>query len=1303
MSKFTSVAAYVVKKVWLLLAILLVLFALTLSAARYALPHIDDNKHLIENYINDRYGVNLNIGSVHAVWQRAGPSIVLNSVSLHQNSASPVALNIRQIYVEVDFWQSVTQRLISSPRFELRGLALHVDADRLGSGGKSDFPVVAALESLFLEQLQSFSLEEGVVSITHQEVETAFDIERLSWNNRGDRHQGLGEMKVTELASNSASFIIDITGRKEKFQGVFYAKAEDLDISPWVSGLLNTKRPLTESRANFKVWAHINNNAVESVQAELDSSLLEWGGENYSPIMTGILGGSVQALPHKDGWNVRVDQLTVSSNDEILVADVIGRVEKNGDVLVNTVKPVPINPFLSLAPVFMDDTGDDEVRGLNPKGQLATLQLQMRNRSVQLAAKVFDLSWSQSRGIPGLSGLDADIYWYKNSGAVYLKSSNTMLASDKVIRENLAINEFSASVYAYQTQQAGETQWLVSANDIVFDTDKLDISPSFSVNLTTGITDIYASVAPLSLDGISDLFPSNEKSKNTFEYLTRAFTGKGEIERARILWHGKGQDFPFNDNQGVFQAYVDIKGSEFAFARQWPALKELDLSLYFENDALTMYSPNGQLGNMAITDMRAVIPRLHSSSTLTINATGSGDGKSLTALMNQSNLADSLGKLLSNDVTVEGALAADLQLDIPLSSGKQVRAQGVATLTGNKVYVSSTKMQFDNTQGKIAFDNANIDADAISADLLGQPVALSFTGRQQDAYTLNLNMQGLWHVHPLAERINPEFVEYVDGETQWNSDVTLTIDKQDFRYDATVTADLAATQSLLPQPFDSLVGNALPLYVHSSGDKSVSTVDASLGENIRFEGVLPHQEMQFSRAHLALGATELSNRGTGFSIAANLPYADGLAWFATLQTLLGKQPSAKTEGGKPNIFPSPSRIFVTTERLEIAGHSLYDVALTARQQSADWLMNIDAKNARGTVRINRDIMSEGIDINADYFSLTKPVDGLASETENTKKTTAASDEAPQLDPIDIPPVYFYCQQCNVYNVELGEVRLDTVKTPNGIKVRQLATRSDEAIINASGLWAHDGERTLTQLNGKLESPDVGQMLKQFGVSSGIKDSSAEVDFNLSWPASPLDFNLAKVQGDVAWSLSDGYLTELSDKGSRIFTLFSLNSLVRKLSLDFRDVFAQGFFYDDMQGTLSIADGRAFTDDTEIDGGAGEIEINGYTNLESGALNYNVSFAPNVTGNLPFLVYFLATPPTALAALAIDQVLTSAKVISNVNYRVTGTISDPQFDEVERNSKDITLPAQTTPETEPLGDRPLTKDDVRRIKMEVIDG
>jgi uncharacterized protein YhdP len=142
----------------------------------------------------------------------------------------------------------------------------------------------------------------------------------------------------------------------------------------------------------------------------------------------------------------------------------------------------------------------------------------------------------------------------------------------------------------------------------------------------------------------------------------------------------------------------------------------------------------------------------------------------------------------------------------------------------------------------------------------------------------------------------------------------------------------------------------------------------------------------------------------------------------------------------------------------------------------------------------------------------------------------------------------------------------------------------------------------------------------------------------------------------------------------------------------------------MGGSVQITDGKADTRDTKIDGAAGEIEIYGYTDLVSKELNYNISFTPNVTGNLPVLVYFFTvSPPSALAALALDQVLTSAKVISNVNYSVSGTFDDPILIETGRQSTEVALP--TRRDAMPDEQRPLfmppTEEDL--LPIEPTDG
>lgn len=64
---------------------------------------------------------------------------------------------------------------------------------------------------------------------------------------------------------------------------------------------------------------------------------------------------------------------------------------------------------------------------------------------------------------------------------------------------------------------------------------------------------------------------------------------------------------------------------------------------------------------------------------------------------------------------------------------------------------------------------------------------------------------------------------------------------------------------------------------------------------------------------------------------------------------------------------------------------------------------------------------------------------------------------------------------------------------------------------------------------------------------------------MDWQGAPYDLDMPSLAGTVTWRLGEGHLAEISDKGARVFSLLSLDSLIRKLRLDFRDVFSKGFF------------------------------------------------------------------------------------------------------------------------------------------------
>ena len=1201
MTKSAKVATYALKKLWLLSAILLVLFAVLLSLLRYALPYVEDNKHLLENYVQEQYGVELTIEKVHAVWQRAGPSIVVSNVNLARNESSPVELSIDEVYIELDFWQSLTQWMISSRQFNLVNLKLAVETQRIESSASGDFPVVDALEDLFLEQLQSFSLTDGVVTLIHESGEQVFDIPSLNWLNQGGRHQGKGTLQVRELASNSASFSIDLRGSRKNLRGLVYAKAEDLDISPWVSERLHTNKPLTESRANFEVWGEIEKGRIAAGFVTLHESKLVWGGENYAALQTGIEGGSIQVLPNPQGkrgdWNIRVDRLIVSSNEHTMVTDLVGQATRAGEITINTVKPVNIGPFFALAPLLTDSIGADDLAELSPQGQLATFQLLWRDKKPSLAAKVLDASWRQSGNIPGLSDLDADIFWYKNQGAVVIGASGSNLTIDNLLPKSQRIKTLKTNGYIYQ--QGEQKDWIVTIPSFRFVSDALEFDQQIRANLTTGELSTFANIAARPLEDIQSLFPESLMGQGTTSYLNRAFAGPGTIESARILWHGKVSEYPFNNGQGIFQAFVNIKGSEFVFSPDWPSLTKLDLALKFENEGLWMSSPGATLHNVEVTDLHAQIPRLVSDATLSIDTNGAGTGEALTALMKNSGIKDSLGDLLENNVLVAGPLSALLHLDIPLDSDAVV-ASGTASLSGkNTVNIADLGITLNDVSGDVSFKNDNISASDMEVSWLNQPMRASLAGQQSDeAYQLEVKASGDWDVGKLVAENTSGLEDYIAGMTDWAVNVDVTLAER-MTYKAQLAADAARVVSRLPLPFSKPVGEASSLVITAEGDNDNSTISAQLDNDATFDGVLSHESTQFSRAHLALGASDYVALGNGFSISGVLDTVEAESWYNVVSLMMGE----KNGNGAPGVFPLPERIFVETKSLTLSGQTLKNATVSARQRNKNWFIDVGAQDAKATINIYDEWLTRGIEVEASLLRLNN-------------LSVGQHDNNDGLDASTLPPLYFHCTECEINGYGLGELTLDVTRADDGMLIRQLRSLTKHGTLNASGKWHVDATRNSSFITGTLESDDVGLLLENYGISSGIKDSEGRMDFTLNWPQSPLDFSVEHVQGDINWSMTDGYLSELSDKGSRIFSLFSLNSLVRKLSLDFRDVFAKGFFYDDMSGSLEVAEGRAVTRDTVIDGAAGEIEIKGYTNLVARELDYQVSFAPNVTGNLP---------------------------------------------------------------------------------------
>jgi len=250
----------------------------------------------------------------------------------------------------------------------------------------------------------------------------------------------------------------------------------------------------------------------------------------------------------------------------------------------------------------------------------------------------------------------------------------------------------------------------------------------------------------------------------------------------------------------------------------------------------------------------------------------------------------------------------------------------------------------------------------------------------------------------------------------------------------------------------------------------------------------------------------------------------------------------------------------------------------------------------------------------------------------------------------------------------------------GYRIQTLSLTTPEVSLQGNGIWQQQNGQNQTELTVSLNASQFNYLSQQLGIDPGVNEAPLKMNAELKWQGAPYAFSLNTLNGKVKFELGKGHLSQVSDKGARIFSLFSLDSLVRKLSLDFSDVFGQGMYFNSFSGNLQIDNGVVKTTDTEMDAIAGNMKVRGYTDLTSESLNYDIRFVPQLASSVPTVVLLSTSAWTlGLGAFALTKVLEPViEVISEIRFRVTGTMSDPVVEELERKSKEIEIPESILP-------------------------
>lgn len=254
-----------------------------------------------------------------------------------------------------------------------------------------------------------------------------------------------------------------------------------------------------------------------------------------------------------------------------------------------------------------------------------------------------------------------------------------------------------------------------------------------------------------------------------------------------------------------------------------------------------------------------------------------------------------------------------------------------------------------------------------------------------------------------------------------------------------------------------------------------------------------------------------------------------------------------------------------------------------------------------------------------------------------------------------------------------EVQASPVAATRSWEILKFSLANPDGVVSGQGQWsmmrapARGAPRSRTSLNVELQLKNGGAYLVRSGYPGLVKDTNGKIDGRLHWPGSPIDFSGAALSGELKLDLAQGQFLKAEPGLSRLVGVLNLQSLPRRIKLDFRDVFSEGFTFEKISGDLQFTNGRVSTQNLRIIGIQASVLLEGSADIKTETQDLRVLVLPEVNAGLASLGYAaLVNPAVGLGAFIAQYILRNpVRDLLSYEYRVTGGWTDPVVDSVKR--------------------------------------
>ncbi|MEO7055855.1 MAG: AsmA-like C-terminal region-containing protein, partial [Caldimonas sp.] len=751
-------------------------------------------------------------------------------------------------------------------------------------------------------------------------------------------------------------------------------------------------------------------------------------------------------------------------------------------------------------------------------------------------------------------------------------------------------------------------------------------------------------------------------------------------------------------------------------AANWPVLTGATGELVIDRSTLEFKASKARLAGVDWSRISGRVDQLGDDARLDVDGTARGALADMLRFVDTTPVGRWTGQALSR---ATGSGAADLKvgLGVPLNHPDRTTVKGSLVLTGNDVRMTADTPLLAAARARVDFTEKGFAVAAGSARVLGGELA--FEGGSVPSAASNgdsvqrFTGQGTFSADALRQARELGSIamlgNVLGGQTAYKAALTFA----GGRPQLDLSSNLVGMVVDLPQPIGKAAAVPLALHVRTGPDDSASgaatsatkadreSLHVELGRVLQAHFV---RESDGDTSRVVRGSIGVGEqRGTaGAPVDAPALPASGVAativldridvgdWQTALARLQGEPPpaaptttTATTITAAPPIGSEatggyvPDTLLLRVGDLETGSRRLGNVTARLTQRAGLWRANVDSDELAGAIEYRPARPGAQAAAGRVFARLTR----LSLPKDDAERVESLLEE----QPASIPALDIVVDDFELRGKRLGRLEIEAANHSGAAaggrgarewQLSKLNLTMPEAKFTASGTWgagvvpggvpgAAPASRAAISFN--LALSDSGALLQRLGMGRVVRGGKGSLTGDVSWPGSPLSPDVSRMTGSVKVAIESGQFLKASPGAARLLGVLSLQSLPRRLLLDFRDLFDEGFAFDDVTGDLKIGRGLAATNNLRMRGAAAAVLMEGSADLEHETQDLRVLVVPEINAGTASLAYAVINPAVGLATFLAQYFLRKPLIAASTReFRVTGPWDDPKVDRVERS-------------------------------------